>query len=167
MCAQISWIYPANGSSAGGRIVTIHGDGFSAQSNKNSVSFGLSKSVPILMASHTKLVVRSSRISTNLNENRSVSVNVTIFHDLPNSEKTINLTSPSCGGCSLFAYRTALTPLLSSINPILGFFGDILTISGIGFNNSMLLDSSVKIGQFSICLNLPRTCNLLTVLVVD
>ena len=124
----------AGGSTAGGDVVVITGDGFSPTLLRNVVAFGTANGV-VLAANYTRLVV-----STPPNAAGKVDVTVTVVD--PFFMGSVDYAKLAQG----YTYATAATPVLTSVTPAAVHSGSTLTIAGTGFGVSGTAGNAVTIG---------------------
>ena len=114
-------IHPSTGPTIGQTSVTLVGRGFEASAK---CFFGATESLSVLVISSTTLVCESPQISTEVNSNLMVSVDVT------------NNNADFAAGITNFLYEENLRVL--SISPESAVPGSMITLVGVGFGSKDL-----------------------------
>ena len=124
--ATISSISPTSGSTHGGVLLTIHGNGFGRLANATQVTVGSS------MCSIVHVTPGQVQCTTPAKGSNPSTAAISVISN--------GITFP---GSFTFTYSSASTPTVTSINPTSGTTGQILTISGSNFISGQ---TSVSIG---------------------
>ena len=132
--AVLASVTPSSGSTEGGTIITLSGNGFTT--NLTSILLdGATCGIEILTPSEVKCKTRQ----------HDVQDNVDVTASIESGGVTITFT-----GSVIFNYTSVATPTLTAISPVSGTGGDSVTISGSRFSTTPTENIVIIGGMFHV-----------------